>query len=1628
MRSTLRTFASLLALVAAALLCAGTALADSLYVTVERTSAPGERAVVKVRSDVPGPATLLVYRVDDPAAFLSLRLDLTKGDVLAARLQGAMDAARKVARNPAPALPDAIPAAERTRLGLTPLEVPLTFVTTKTADLPKEASEPAGASVDVALPSAGLYLIEVRRGARSAVVSALSSSLALVVKRDPTGLLAFAADRVSGGAIEGAAVEVRAGKRVLAQGRTDAKGLLRLDVAAPPTVEVRARRGDDLAFGVETYVPADVSDRRVYAFPHQPAYRPGERVEAKGIVRAWRDGHHVLDESAREAKVAFVAEGGRELGRVVAPISADLGTFAAGLDLPADCPLGDGTLVIDVGGKSYAAPFRVQAYRKPTFEVRVSGAPARAMAGQEVAFSCIASLYEGGPVPNAPFGWSLVYTRVDRELFPTDELARLFFGTEREAYAPEVLGVGQGTLDAAGRAVVKAVLPSKSEDGFVSLRVTVTGPDRTAMAGSGAVALVAAPLSVAMKTDKHLYGAEGVAQVTVKVALSDGSPAAARAGLLTVAIVGEVAGADGRPVREEREVSSHAFTTGTDGTARIQVPFARNGRYALSAAVPRVSTEPPGAAARALLHVWVLGDRADEGVSGDRLEVIADKDAYAVGDVARLLVVSPVGGRPFLSTVEGARILSYDTVRLGGADDRAAAAVIEVKVGPEHVPNLFVGVALVDRGNLVETTKMLRVPPVSKILRPVVTVDGGRTEAEPGTTVPMSVRVTDASGAPAAGVEVAVAIVDDALHALYSDPAAPIEPFFHPLRRNDVRTGGPIHATCVGWSLAPRERKKEGRDTTGGPGDAGPPTADAPPPPPGSVPMPSPSAPAPAPEEEAPADAATAGGGAGGRAPALRRAAGALRDGDDSPAKKSKDDGGGDEGPLAARADFRTTIGWWPAVRTGPDGTAPLGPVKLPDDLTRWRMTARAVDAGTRVGTGTSTLRVTKPVSARVTLPRFLRVTDRVEAPWLLHSLLGIDTTARYVAGATGLSLTGPHEGESALPAGAILRRELSLTATGIGEGIVTAELRTPAGNDAVVAKVPVLPQGVPKVLTATAYVESGSVTLAPLSRPATAERGTARLRVTVAPSAAQAVAAALPYLLDYPYGCTEQTMSRLVPVVVAKVAADTWKAPLRGRLADLPKMIDAGLARLRVLQHPDGGFGWWESDASDLYMTAYVAHGLSRAAAVLPDPAPARAIEAKALAWLNAYFGPGLRPEAPRAPRRLDATRAVGAPAAFAWMVMAEAKTLPPGLELPAAWHDGKEQPPTLERAFWLRAALAAGRKDDVAMHVQSLLTHAVRDANGAHFEGGDGTAPVRSGRWADDAVETTAWSLSAILAAAPDHELLAPGARWLLAQRVDGARWSSTRDTAACVGFLTRWAGQRKDLGVGRPVTVSINGLRLPPLVVTPDMGFSETPALDLPETELPEGSITVTAEGPDGTTVAAALSFTETGPAIDPADAGYRVERTWWRLVPEQKSGQPVTYARVAFTETVPTGTIVEVEVAVSVAKARDLVMVESPHAAGFEPEPDVALPVPGLAPARKADHTEVREDRTVFFVTDLPVGTHVFRHRMRAVHLGSFTALPAQASSMYAPWIRGNGRGEVLEVARDGDAGGAAGGGK
>src|SRR6185295_18701140 len=137
------------------------------------------------------------------------------------------------------------------------------------------------------------------------------------------------------------------------------------------------------------------------------------------------------------------------------------------------------------------------------------------------------------------------------------------------------------------------------------------------------------------------------------------------------------------------------------------------------------------------------------------------------------------------------------------------------------------------------------------------------------------------------------------------------------------------------------------------------------------------------------------------------------------------------------------------------------------------------------------------------------------------------------------------------------------------------------------------------------------------LDIPAARKRESTSLTVQIAPSMAVTMLDALPYLIDYPYGCTEQTMSRFLPAVITrKTLQDLGLKPenVMGRLFGgieaatanqthpkgekdlrrLDDMVRQGLDRLYAFQHSDGGWGWWKDGESDHFMTAYVVWGFT--------------------------------------------------------------------------------------------------------------------------------------------------------------------------------------------------------------------------------------------------------------------------------------------------------------------------------------------------------------------------------------------------------------------------------------------------
>src|SRR5207245_8309579 len=85
------------------------------------------------------------------------------------------------------------------------------------------------------------------------------------------------------------------------------------------------------------------------------------------------------------------------------------------------------------------------------------------------------------------------------------------------------------------------------------------------------------------------------------------------------------------------------------------------------------------------------------------------------------------------------------------------------------------------------------------------------------------------------------------------------------------------------------------------------------------------------------------------------------------------------------RENFNALAVFAPSVRTDANGRAQVQ-VKLPDNLTRYRVMAVAVAGGKQFGSGESTITARLPLMARPSAPRFLNFGARFELPILVQN------------------------------------------------------------------------------------------------------------------------------------------------------------------------------------------------------------------------------------------------------------------------------------------------------------------------------------------------------------------------------------------------------------------------------------------------------------------------------------------------------------------------------------------------------------------------------------------------------------------------------------------------------------------
>jgi alpha-2-macroglobulin len=684
------------------------------------------------------------------------------------------------------------------------------------------------------------------------------------------------------------------------------------------------------------------------------------------------------------------------------------------------------------------------------------------------------------------------------------------------------------------------------------------------------------------------------------------------------------------------------------------------------------------------------------------------------------------------------------------------------------------------------------------------------------------------------------------------------------------------------------------------------------------------------------------------------------------------------------RKAFPDTAYWMADIRTGSNGQATVR-FDYPDAITSWRATTRGVTQDTKVGSAVMNTIVRKNLMVRLVVPRFFRRGDEITLSTIVQNYLPTEKTAHVSMEFTGLQVLEGSEQNMPVASRGLAKVDYRVRVLDVDSAKVLGKALTDVESDAMELTLPVVPFGV-KLAVAKAGSVAGARntdTVQPLTFPAGAEVGTRKLTIGVTPSIAGTVFAALSYLTSYPYGCTEQTMSSFLPDVL--VADALKKLGVKSNIDPqvLNKQVQAGLDRLYNHQHPDGGWGWWQTDDSQAFMTAYVLAGLSQAKAAGFD-VKQDAID-RGRTWL--------RPQFDQSGKVKTDLRAY---IAYALMLSGMHDS---GV-LDSVWN----QRSTLTAYGQALLGLAMlemndGRANELAKQIEG---EAKQDDSQAWWPSDNNYLMEFSG---DTTPETTAYALKLLTHTDAASPLLTKAAVYLVNHRDQGYYWESTEQTAMVIYGLTDYLEHTKELQPNYSVEVQVNGKTVATKKFTTADALAPATTLVLGELQLADGTnqIRIVKSG-DGRLYWSLRGeyYSSESKVVNTGSFRLSVVRQYYRLSPQQKDGR-VVYHLDSLAGPVQVGDTLAARLTVGGNDWRYL-MIEDPIPSGTESIARDDLYALDERPdwwGRWFSNRELRDDRTTFFNMYFPQGQHEYVHLLKVVNPGVFRVSPTSVQPMYQP---------------------------
>lgn len=1441
----------------------------------------------------------------------------------------------------------------------------------------------------------GVYILS---GLDNPTIIAVTNST-ITTKRIADELFVWVTDMQTGAPLANQTVKVYHQSSFMIEGVTDTDGLVRLPVQGQQYDWLTIISQNESHYGVwRSYNPAVPSVHNVYTYTDRPIYRPGETLYYRGTYRQRDDATFFVN---NQNALQLTIQDARGQTLLDQPLQLnDFGSFSGEIVLPDD--VATGQLYINVAEVSddyqrWYASAQVAEFRVPEYKVSVTAEQPEYQSGSDIKALVNTAYFSGGAVTDATVNWTanssrtgFRYTGRDRYTF----IDWLTYDYYSDTYS---LASAQATTDAAGSFMIEIpdAKPKSMYPEMVTIEASISDESGQAIAGRTNVILHGTDTYIGVRTDKY-FARENETITAYAIAVSPENEPIANEAITLKLIERRWTGdyingwdyedieVDSVVVNSDQEGKvSHAFTPPNPGVFVVQ---ASTTDYRSSAQIYVSGTS------RAVR--W--GNTEQNTVT-----LIADKDSYVPGDTAQIFMQLPFEGTSYaLITIERQGVMQHEVVKIEGSN-----LLYELPITPEHEPGVFVSVMLVhgiDQNNTApayaQQTIKLPVDPVNKRLN--VTIKPSTTNAKPGDVVTLDISATDASGNPVRA-EFGLMLVDAAILSLTGPNSISPEAHYYGGVSNQTTTDTMLSTSldksqdAIFGGEAVNEVPIEATPTTIPP-QYDPLRAQA-----GQNEVLMSSTMTAMPTQTASGDFALAG------APmdeAARVAAPAA----------SEAEADGNAAPVDVRSNFQQTPLWEAHVITDEQGNAQVS-VTMPDNLTIWNLTARAVTADTLIGEVKLDISSTLPLLVRPVVPRFFVVNDEVTLGMVINNNTDQVQAIEATLEGTGYTFIGSTTADQTTLIQPNSRARIDwrvkiqdvefvdLTFIARGNDGFEDASKPPLSDD---GKVPVYRYTAPDTVGTAGVLRDAGARTEGIVIPPIADTNQGTLTVKLDHSLAAVTLDSLDYLQNYPHQCIEQTVSRFLPNLITMRALQKLNVSSPELEANLDFAMDFGLNRILTNQNYDGGWGWFPQQESNPYVTAYALLGLVEARLSgydVPDQTLFNAV-----GFIRQQL---ITPN-------IDSNEWELNRQAFYIYVLARVGAENTNLTEMNALFEHRVEMSYGARAYLLMSYVIVGGNEQAQALADDLKAGMHVSATGAHWE----EESVDWWSWGSD-VRTTALGLTALLQVEPQNDLLPQVVRWLMIAR-EGDHWQSTQETVWSVMALTDWMVATQELEGNYNYTVTINDkLASSGIVMPQNVREGETLTVEVSELLLDEmNRMVIERDAGEGALYYTAhLQLELDASQVQAINRGISVDREY--LI----NDEPVTEVNV--------GDVVTVRLTVTVPETIYYAVVESPLPAGAEAV-DQSLLTSATSSVDNDpyaypydywaynphyywaywvwDHTDIRDESVNLYADVLYPGSYVYSYEIRASVAGSFQNMPSHAYAFYFPEVFGRSDGELFTI--------------